>query len=319
MRCLRDSQAVVRFRSAVALGNLGYDARAAVPEIAALLRDVRGISSGGPSWELRKAAAFALGVTAGHRDTAGDRRAFEALAQYGFRDSCALVRLESVIAIVKLGIPADHADRQVVGHSLLPLLKDKDKRVALWTQVALIIIDQPSEDRIKAIGGYLRDPDMDVRSEAAHALETLGDKARSRVSDLIGALRDKEPAVANMAASALSKMTAAVSNAHLQEIAGMLNDDKVQVRANAAAALGTLAPIAQKQIPALIGALEGKDPDAVVPAIWALTAFGQNANSAIPVLTRLTQDKDVNVKVAAAQAIDRIAKAEKPKSETPTP
>src|SRR5207247_7974983 len=89
IRLLTDTQSIVRYQAAMALGRLGRDARPAIP---ALLNTIKDSSS----WEIRKAAAFALGAIAEDRQRGPDVRAMRALAD-ALKDTCFQVLMEGIL------------------------------------------------------------------------------------------------------------------------------------------------------------------------------------------------------------------------------
>jgi HEAT repeat protein len=207
IRLLGDPQGIVRYQAAQALNRLGRDATPAVRALLTTLRDQQ-------SWEIRRAAAAALG-TAGFDPAGGpDRQVLRDLGE-ALNDHCVEVRVETVKALIVLGIPGVAADKAAEEKNLTYLIaRDKQPRVAIWARVAWLRINplttkvvesgarssaektDKHEEYLAAIGKYLRNPDYQVRLTAAQALAVIGRDAKSRIPDLIDLLEnEKEPQI----------------------------------------------------------------------------------------------------------------------------
>lgn len=199
IRKLGDSEAIVRFQAATALGRLGSDGRAAIPNLITTLRD-------GSSWEIRKAAAEALGMVSFDRQTGPDLRSIRALAKV-LDDSCAQVRLSAILALIVLGPPATGADKTAAIHALQGCFKDRDKVVMIWARMGQMRMDgNITEAHLTAIAKYLKGNELSPRTHASRALGTIGPEAKSRVPDLMAALDDNEPLVLTWSAWALGQI-----------------------------------------------------------------------------------------------------------------
>jgi HEAT repeat protein len=198
-RLLKDTQAVVRLQAVTALGHIGPAASDSVPALATAGKDPT-------SWEIRKAAAFALGAV-GQDRSGPDTRAVTALVT-ALSDAGAPVRLEAVRSLLRLGPPAQAATRKSAIQGLQRLFTDRDDTVIIWARVAVMRLDQVSETYLSAIAQYLKNADPALRSEAASALGTVGLAAKSRVPDLQEAVdKEKEaPAVVLTSLWALTQM-----------------------------------------------------------------------------------------------------------------
>jgi HEAT repeat protein len=184
IRLLNDSQAVVRLQAATALGHIGPAANDALTALANTSRD-----SG--SWEVRKAAVFALGVV-GHDRNGPETRTTNALST-ALSDASAPVRLEAIKSLLVVGPPTQSSARRTVTQGLQRLFTDRNDTVVIWARVAAMRPDQTSEGHLLAIARYLRNADPALRAEAASALGTLGLEATSRVPDLLDAVnKEKE-------------------------------------------------------------------------------------------------------------------------------
>ncbi|MBV9124732.1 MAG: HEAT repeat domain-containing protein [Planctomycetes bacterium] len=298
-RLLTDPQAIVRFHAAAALGGLGADARGAIPNLLYAVRDKS-------SWEIRKAAAYALGAVARVPGNTPDPRALEALTKT-LADGCSQVRLAALLALTNLGPPALAADREVVILALQNLLQDRQPTVVIWTHMALMQYTRISEDHLAAIAKFLKSPDLEARSQAANALATIGSEASSVIPDLVEALKDPAPEGARAAADALFQMRNSLSDKNLQDIAQLLAYPDPQVRKQAAGLLGILNANPRIQVAALVDALQDKDSQVVLAVLQALGELGETAQSAVPALTKLAEGPDDILRLAAVDALQRIA------------
>jgi HEAT repeat protein len=188
-KLLNDQQAIVRFQAATALGRLGVDGRPAVPTLVNYtLKDRQ-------AWEIRRAAANALGSVAEDQQNGPDMRAVKGLAD-ALSDVCFMVRLEAVFALIVLGPPLAPADRLAVQRTLATMLKNERNRVVqIWTRVALMRMEKPSDEHLTAIGKYLKSPDAQARSHAARALGVVGKESKKQVGDVVDALQREEDPV----------------------------------------------------------------------------------------------------------------------------
>jgi HEAT repeat protein len=210
-----DSQASVRVQAALALVTFGAHARPAVPQLAAVFRD------SSASWEVRRAAAIALGSVAFDPKDGPHPEAINALTSAVRRDVCTKVRLHALTALILLGkgpAPVEgDSDKLALRKAQVEALrtektvldtavKDPDKLVSLWARVALMRIDKVTEAHLIQIGLLLRSADLPLRINAAQALGAIGSEAKSQVPNLIAALKDSEPEAAAAAALALGGM-----------------------------------------------------------------------------------------------------------------
>jgi HEAT repeat protein len=224
-KMMEDSQGIIRLHCATLLGQMGREAREAIPDLMLALKS-------GMSFEIRKAAVTALGnVGAGTDKVPTDDRAIRALVEvfYGSPpDSTADVRLEAVMAVALMRPPAQQAECAHIVTALHAVTKGKDKAIEIWGRVGLIayvhqkavptLPTMPNintEQELKRIANYLNSGEnVLVRMHAVRALGTIGANAKSRVDDLITVLSDeKELSLAALAAVALGQMGNAAQKA----------------------------------------------------------------------------------------------------------
>jgi HEAT repeat protein len=201
-----DAQSIVRFYAAVTLGRLEEDARAAVPALAYGCKDQA-------SWEIRRAAAYALGK-AGRAtrvdppDMAAARALIGVFASFN-ADPSAEVRLTAVMALGGLGIPPQPGDKAAMVAAFNTALKDKYKAVVIWAHMGLMALHEPEEEHLPKITKFLGNRnDYESRLQATRALGVMGKKAKSEVRELMREL-DKpreEPLLVAAAAWALGQI-----------------------------------------------------------------------------------------------------------------
>jgi HEAT repeat protein len=197
---LNDQQGIVRFQAARALGRLGRAAYSAFPRLVTRTKDPI-------SWEIRGAAAYALGNIAYDKANLPERSAINALLD-ALSDSSSQVRLEALYSLIMMGIPGhpqDKARETTALHNLITSGRQPDK-VHIWGRVAIMRIEKVSEQHLVVIAKYLRSPNVETRIHAARAFATIGPEAASRVEDLVDALSDKDNLMVFWTVQALAQM-----------------------------------------------------------------------------------------------------------------
>lgn len=193
-RLMRDDpQSIVRFYAAVTLGRLKPDeARAAIPDLVFRCHDLA-------SWEIRRAAAFALG-NAGKATPLNplDMRAARALISLfagAYADRSAEVRLTAVTALGSMGIPALPRDKELILQGLSQALNDRYKPVVIWAHMGLMADGEPMDKHLPAIAKFLntKSDTKDGFETHVQAIRALGvmakdPNAKSEVPSLVAAL-----------------------------------------------------------------------------------------------------------------------------------
>jgi HEAT repeat protein len=167
-RLTNDSQSIIRFQCALVLGRFGEQSRAAMKEL------IQGTKDGG-SWEIRKAAVFALTRAATDLAQPVNSSAVEALVARlsTTNEPSALVRLEAAMSIATLGMLSKR-DHEIVTKGLTSAEYDREKMVAIWARVGLAVHDNkltPAD--IKTLIKNLESPDLPARTHSARALGTI--------------------------------------------------------------------------------------------------------------------------------------------------
>lgn len=205
---LNHDQLILRFQAATTLGHIGAPSRVAVERLKPMIKQ-------NMSWELRRAAAYALGRVG--RDDAGmpDMLALRALVD-GIDDPCKEVRVESLQGVINLGMPPLPQDQNTLRGMLEQRVRaDKDKFASIWVRVALLRMDAgPQTDQfVNDIAKYLKSPDLTLASDAARALGAVGVSAKSKIPDLIESLKSSDITLTFWSAWALGRMGPEAKNA----------------------------------------------------------------------------------------------------------
>ena len=189
MAGLDDRDANARWKAAEALGNMGGQARAAVPALITLLGDQQEV--------VRWRTAEALGKIG--PDAV---RAVPALIRT--LSGTGLAPTEAAKALGRIGPPA----RESVP-SLAAGLGSSDVYFRREIAKALARMGGDGAPAVPALTGALRDKDKVVRMEAAKALGRMGGAARAAVPALTAATKDSDDLVKRAAAQALEQVQAA--------------------------------------------------------------------------------------------------------------
>jgi HEAT repeat protein len=329
-KALKDKDADVRLRAAVALGNLGAAAAAATPD----LLDALGDADGQVRWCVAGALAHVAphdeklvrGLTGALADKQpGVRaRAAEGLATIGPKARSAVPAL---IRLLKRSCAEKYVGRRtrgIVVHTLISVgetavpflieaLSDEDPEVRCGLIRALGIVGVKSKDVMPALIGMASDKEPSVRIYAARAFGHIGLAAAPGVPGLIRMLSDKaiEGNVAREAAEALGRMGPGARDAipALVQVARGGPYKNGYIASNAARALGLIGDATGKVIPTLIEALGSKDSHLRFCAVEALGRLGPMAKAAVPQLIQAVKDKDTNVRQGAVIALGQIGPA----------
>lgn len=312
-----------RLQSINALAQIGPAAKEAIKPLVGILvpQSARELHS----WDMRRAAATALGRIAYDTEKGPELSAINALLKAMREDECAQVRLMSLFSIGQLGSPKDK-EKYWLGTEqriLQQVVKEEhDESIRLWARVVLIKLDEANKPvapfLLKRHEEYVNDlarilkrqsADPEIRAQAAQALGWLGATAKAEIGLLIQTLQDGKPAVAAAAAQSFSSMKTELSDANRETIAGIMNGKEMpqESRASAALALGYSESVGK--IPELIKTLN--DPELPV-ADAAATALGllkdKLTNEHLSAIAGMLKNKNLAVETRrrAAQALGLI-------------
>jgi predicted Ser/Thr protein kinase len=158
----------------------------------------------------------------------------------------------------------------------------------------------------------LRDPDADVREEAAAAIRSLIPSVRAEVDKLLVQLRHRDAAERVSAALGLQDLGQVIVGEALRPLIALLRDRTPAVRLEAAVALGETAPLMTRAATSLRAALGDPSPDVRRTAAQALGNVGPVVGAAVTALEEValsTMDTDLRRAVTQAQ---RNIDAERP-------
>jgi HEAT repeat protein/S1-C subfamily serine protease/DNA-directed RNA polymerase subunit RPC12/RpoP len=281
-----------RARAAQILGEIGPEARLAVPELIKALND--------PSDLLRRSAAEALAKTGppNKQDLALLRQTLKAKTLEG--------RLYAAAALGNLG-----ADARPAAPDLLEALKeaDADTNVRQAAARALGKIDA-REQAQPGLQAALDDADKEVRVAAGEALAALCLASGGNVPGLLGMLKHKDGEVRAHAARALAKLGRDAKPALADLIKAVKEDKDKQVLKAALETLAQIGADAKASLPEVKKALRDTDPDVRRAAIDALGRLGAEPKEVLDDLKEALAD--VNLRKNAAQALGKIGTAARP-------
>jgi HEAT repeat protein len=305
-----------REEAAKALGEIGPDAKAAVPAlVAAVTRDEES--------SVRKASGEALAAIGA--DAVPELLPF-------LNDSDSTVRWRSVHTLELLGPSAKDALPQIIKR-----LEDRDLRVRMEAVDALAAVDEGGDETIQALidalkdggnigfgmyqkGGSesvsaavvaamlrmgpkaekelvrsgipilvrgLTDRDRSIRDHSARALGLLGPKAAAAAPALAEMCSDKDEQLRSAAADALAR----IEGSNSFTLIATLRDGNVNARREAARTLGRTRPVANGTVAALTDALKDKDAEVRASAVESLGWIGPAAAPATAALIASLSDK----------------------------
>ena len=254
----------VRLQALVALGQIGHAAKPAVPQVVKTL-------TGDKSAGVRYAAAFALGQIG-----AGDKPSRAALAK---------------------AMEGDDAFLQVVSAWALARVAKDDKQI--HEQVTRLILGALTSDKV------------DVRRAAARALAEINPPPEVVAPVLLKAIRDEDQSVIGNTIDALASLGAQIVPRLVNN--GLKNKD---LRLYAVRVLAKIGPDAKEAAPALAMALADAEGDFRRESQFVLGMFGPAAAPAVPELIKSLASDDDKVRNSAVYALGKIGPAAKAASAT---
>jgi hypothetical protein len=194
-----DSQAIMRYHAATALGAYGPRAASAVPSLLHRIPDRS-------SWEVRQAVIAALSNIVDAGSGAGgvkkappDGRVVVAIANRLRSDdeNSGAVRMMAVMVLGSLGRPSGQQETLLEISALQKAgSTDPDKTVQIWAEVALMAIDKVTDKGLNDVARHLaKGKDVTARLTAARALMAMGKEAKSKVGDIAKMLDDEDPMI----------------------------------------------------------------------------------------------------------------------------
>ena len=303
---LNDEYSEVRAKAANSLQRFGPKAKAAVPALIRVAKDVKHSSvkkAKSLQWvsmNVRVEAITALGKIAPEADIV-----FATLIN-AMQDDDSEVRSAAASTLGTMGKKAESAVPY-----LLKALKDVNGGVRKEAVSSLGKIMPKFDNVLPAIMELLNDRDPAVRGEVATAFGRMRAEAKTVVPILIRLLGDANRNVRSNAATALGQIgreaKAAVPSLNLA-----LKDGDERVRRNAATALGKMGPGAEEAVTSLMEYFKREEGDGQREAATALRQIGPTA---IAILISALKERDPIIRQYAAQALGQI----QPKTEEAVP
>jgi HEAT repeat protein len=223
---LKDKDAVVRRNAASALGKIGRGVKAVVPALTEALADK------GPG--VRGAAAEALGWVGPEA-----KAAVPALTE-ALKDKYVFVRGDAALALARIG-----SEAKAAVPALIETLKDKDRNVAILAGSALGMIAREDKAVVPALIEALKDKDKHFWKNTVATLSMIANLekalAPTLAPTLIEALKDKDANVRSGVAIALGEMGPLAKSA-VPALNRALKDENELVRDAAAGALKKINP-----------------------------------------------------------------------------
>ncbi len=336
LKRLQGSEVAVRVEAAREIGDLGEQAKAAVPALVEALGD--------PAAPMRKAAAAALGsigapaavpaLTKALRDPDAKVRwqAAEALGQIGPKASAAVPELVTVLQgkdVPMRSVAADALgaigwEARAAIPTLKEALKDPEQGVRLTAATALLRVDvREAKATVPLFFAELKKTsDTRIRLNYLHYLGMVsvcgcGDWDKAWVPTLVDVVRTDPFWVDRVsAAGLLAKMAADGESLADTALPGLIETLKLEpdgeIRFEIARMLGRAEVVRHAgkhkaaAVQGLTHELQDKNPGVRLEAAKALQAYGPAARTAVAALTKLLKDEHPDVRSASAKTLKAI-------------
>ncbi len=313
IKALSHADATIRQKAANALGEMGPEAKLAIPGLMKLLKD--------PDDLTRRMATEALNqigppnrgelgaLTAALKDSSTEVRAYAALAlgKLGSDAGSALPDLLEATKDKELSVRANalralggmgSGEKAKVAPVLTKVMEEdgaREIRVAAAEALAGLTSDVPELVKI------VKHKDADARVFGIRALAKLGKNAKDAIPELTQAAKGGDPAVRREAMLALAGMMPEAKEAFPVLTDGLKDPDK-QMRMSTAQAMGLIGAEARPAVPALADMVKDKDKEIRLAALTALSRIGREARAAAPTLAETLRDPDDEIRDAAIEA-----------------
>jgi HEAT repeat protein len=228
------------------------------------------------------------------------------------RDKSSVVRAQAALALAEIGPAAREAEA-----ALTQALRDPDPEVRYASVVALGATVPEGKAAVDGLARALADEDWFVRLAAAQALQNLGERARPAIPALVNALSPKDlikdfrPVRCGEAMVALSRIDPSAKELEgaFRLVVGKLLEDERQgsfgARATGTRLLGDCGAAALTTVPALAKLLKDPDGDVRVAAAEALLKIApeKQGEAALVVLAEALKSPDLLIRLRAAEAL----------------
>ena len=264
------------------LGDLGIDAKDAVPALSKLLTD----KEEDVRWHTVRALGSIGTAAAGAAPAVAERLA----------DKSASVRAYAAFALGRMG----DASKPFLP-SLVKGIKDPERIVRRECVKAVRILRPGPEVAVPLFVDMLRSASP---GEVVPALNALAESGKAVVPQMQEALRSY-PEARYWACLILAEIGPEAKEA-VPDLMGALNDADVEIRREALAALGRIGANAKPAVPSMVSALQDKDLGVRYTAAYALGLIGPDAAGAITALHKLGNENDELLRVVSGWALTRV-------------
>jgi HEAT repeat protein len=313
IKALHDKDVRQQHQAVYAVKAFGPAAKAAVPDLLAVLKETEGKAD---RQFLRQTIGEALGSIG--PDARAGLPALTAMLNEPFAGQ------EIGAAVLAVGGATEAQERAAV--RLLLLASGRCRVVVLVRQKDYL--EKNGARLMPHFVALLKDPQAPVRSLAASGLASLGAKAKSAAGGLLDALKDKEPAVVAQAALALVSVDEGRLETAAAALLPLLNSEPGRSQAvYAAVTIGprmaphvlpslasrergirdaaqhVLASLGEPVVPLLIEALGNEQPLLRAGAASTLGRISNGSRKAIPALVKALKDTEAVVGYRAAVAL----------------
>jgi HEAT repeat protein len=287
---LADDDPGIRMQAALALGQIGPEAKTAVPALIGVLENE-------PLTGVRYTAAYALGLI-------GDKQAVPALKKASVGKDTLLNTL-SIWGIAKLEPENEKAVSKAVD-AIVAAMEDKRPEVRQAAAQALWDLKAPHEKVGPALAAALKDDDPEVVAHVLDSLASLGEKIAPRVS---AALEDPKRRAKGLA---LVQRMGPQAKQCVQPLVKLLGEktesaaDSDELKIQVLMALGAIGPDAADAVAPVSESLASKNAQVAGAACYALGRIGPPAAAALPEITKQLESDSVYTRVSAAWALAAI-------------
>jgi HEAT repeat protein len=259
VRVLKDPNLAMRESALSVLGNMGADAKVAVPAIIPLLK---------------------------HEDYMG-RSAAETLQKIGEPAKAAIPHIIPLLkhkdvgtrgaAVSAIGRLGKSTPATVMRH-IVPLLKDREPYIQAAVIDALPDTGEPAKASMPLIIPLLKHKDYRVKSSALGALAVIGKShanANVLVPHIVTVLNDREPYVRDGAIDALGKIGKSSPDLVMPHLLKLLKSPDSRDRGHTMMALANMRSAAKAAVPELLKMRSNDDVDSKDAVDWTLERIGR--------------------------------------------
>jgi HEAT repeat protein len=307
---LKEKKEAVRAEVAMALGRIGPDAQAAVPDLVPLLRDkservrhesARGLGLIGP------AAVDALITASKDGDVGVREEGVEGLGASSAEDDRVSVALvastHDEAPAVRAAAIKSLARRRLPDDDLVPIvrenLRQEDERVRLAV-VSLLVARRALLTRMADEFASLLTSDRE--GVARHAAYLLGKVGPDAIPRLVDGLRDERSPIDPIAAA-----LAQIGRPAIEPLTRAIEAPESRVRRGAALALGQIRPLAPDTARKLAVGLRDPDPKVRTASLIALGYLGPRASESVDAVRATLHDESPEIRGRAVDVLFQSA------------